>query len=71
MAARGGYHASVWDRRIIMSMVHRYGQACREDDMAAVGLLYAEIVRALGGHDETPGSSEEDPGDVTVSSARR
>lgn len=60
MDLTAGYNHSVYDARLIMGMVHRYGEACRQGDLAAVGLLYSEIVRALDGHDETARPSEED-----------
>ncbi len=40
---------------MIMAMVHRYGEACREGDLPAVGLLYSEIVRALDDQDDEIG----------------
>jgi hypothetical protein len=56
----------VYDSRIVMSMIHRYGQACREGDLAAVGLLYSEIVRALDDNDEAPARSEDQAGALPI-----
>lgn len=58
MDLTAGYNHSVYDARVIMGLVHRYGEAVREGDLAAVGLLYSEIVRALDGHEETARPSE-------------
>jgi hypothetical protein len=43
----GGYHHHVYDPRIVLGLVHAYGEACRCDDHARAGVLYSEIVRAL------------------------
>lgn len=51
----GGYHHLVWDSRVIMSMVYRYGQAVESRDLAQVGLLYSAIVRALEDQDDEIG----------------
>jgi hypothetical protein len=37
----------MYDPRLIMDMVHRYGRATAELDHARAGVLYAEISRAL------------------------
>jgi len=37
----------MYDPRIIMDLVHRYGRACGEDDFAQAGLLFSEITRVV------------------------
>ena len=59
-----GITKGMYDPRLIMGMVHRYGEAVREGDLPAVGLLYSEIVRALDEHEGTPEPSEEDSGAI-------
>jgi hypothetical protein len=53
----------VYDTRIVMDMVHRYGRAVDEHDYTQVGLLYSQIARAIEhGHEETaPAESRTDP----------
>jgi hypothetical protein len=49
----------MWDPRIVLGLVHRYGEACRRDEHAQAGLLYSEIVRALDG--SAPAEDDELP----------
>jgi hypothetical protein len=50
-----GYHLGVWDIRIVLGMIHRYGEACRGNEHARAGVLYSEIVRALEDQDDEIG----------------
>ena len=60
----------MYDPRIVMDMVYRYGRAVAARDLAQVGLLYSQIARAIEhGHDETALPSEEDRA-VEVAAAR-
>jgi hypothetical protein len=52
----GGYHKHMWDPRIVLGLVHRYGEACRREEHADAGSLYSQIVRAL---DTAPVESED------------
>jgi hypothetical protein len=61
----------MWDNRVVLGMVHRYGEACRVGDLAAVGLLYSEIVRALDDNDEAARPSEEDRADCADAASQR
>jgi hypothetical protein len=62
----------VYDPRIVLGLVHAYGEACRHEEHARAGILYSEIVRALDcGHGETapPESSGVDPSEAEVRAA--
>jgi hypothetical protein len=52
----------MYDSRIVMDLVHRYGRACGEQDHARAGVLFSEIVRAIQDDEEAPRSYEEDRG---------
>lgn len=56
----------MYDTRIIMDLVHRYGRACGEQDYARAGVLYSEIVRAIQADEESPRPAEAERGDLRL-----
>jgi len=59
----------MYDTRIIMDLVHRYGRACGDLDYETAGRLYSQIVRAIQDNEEPPRpSSEEDERGVATRS---
>ena len=55
----------MYDHRIVLNLVHRYGEACRREDHEQAGRLYSEIVRAVQDDEEAPRpSGMEDRGAV-------
>jgi hypothetical protein len=51
----------MYDHRIVLNLVHRYGEACRREQHEVAGRLYSQIVRAIQDDEESPRpSSEED-----------
>lgn len=60
----------MYDSRIIMDLVHRYGRACGEQDHFRAGVLYAEIVRAIQDDEEAPPLSGESGGAAVLTLSR-
>jgi hypothetical protein len=66
----GGYDWSVYDPRIVLGLVHAYGEACRHEEHARAGILYSEIVRALDDEKAAPPeSSGVDPSEAEKTAA--
>lgn len=49
----------MWDTRIVLGLIHRYGEACRREDHYRAGVLYSEIVRAIQDEEAPALTSEE------------